>query len=110
MTGKKSVVSEHYDEVVFTDPTNAMYNVLNNPKPLVPQIKHEADVNCECLLPADVGKAAWGVTGTELHRVCVCVCVCVCVRVCMCACACVRTCRDYQHITVVPILFEYISY
>ena len=46
-TGRKNVVSEHYDEIVFSDPTNSyiMYNLLNNPKPLVPVIGHEAGVD-----------------------------------------------------------------
>ena len=70
VTGKKNVVSEHYDEVVFTDPTNAMYNVLTNPKPLVPQIKHEADVNCEWRYTAG-GKECMGACQVELHHVCV---------------------------------------
>ena len=64
------MVSEHYDEVVFTDPTNAMYNVLTNPKPLVPQIKHEADVNCEWRYTAG-GKECMGACQVELHHVCV---------------------------------------
>ena len=33
IAGKKNVVSEHYDEIVFTDPTNTMYNLLSNPRP-----------------------------------------------------------------------------
>ena len=46
-TGRKNVVSEHYDEIVFSDPTNSyiMYNLLNNPKPLVQVIGHEAGVD-----------------------------------------------------------------
>ena len=45
IAGKKNVVSEHYDEIVFSDPTNTMYNLLNNPKPLVPAIRHEAGID-----------------------------------------------------------------
>ena len=41
IAGKKCVVSEHYDELVFTDPTNTIYQLLTNPKPLVPAIRHE---------------------------------------------------------------------
>ena len=29
----------------FSDPTNTMYNLHNNPKPLVPVIRHEAGIN-----------------------------------------------------------------
>lgn len=42
IAGKKNVVSETYDELVFTDPTNTMYHLLSNPKPLVPAIRHES--------------------------------------------------------------------
>ena len=42
IAGKKNVVSETYDEMVFTDPTNTMYYLLSNPKPLVPAIRHES--------------------------------------------------------------------
>ena len=33
-TGRKNVVSEHYDEIVFSDPINSyiMYNLLNKPQ------------------------------------------------------------------------------
>lgn len=41
IAGKKNVVSEHYDEMVFTDPTNTMYHLLSTPKQLVPAIRHE---------------------------------------------------------------------
>ena len=47
VAGKKNVVSEHYDEVVFTDPTNVMFALLTNLKTLVPAVKHEAGINCE---------------------------------------------------------------
>ena len=47
VAGKKNVVSEQYDEVVFTDPTNVMFQLLTNPKAMVPAIKHEAGINCE---------------------------------------------------------------
>ena len=42
IAGKKNVVSEQYDEMVFTDPTNTMYHLLSNPKQLVPAIRHES--------------------------------------------------------------------
>lgn len=42
IAGKKNVVAETYDELVFTDPTNTMYHLLSNPKPLVPAIRHES--------------------------------------------------------------------
>lgn len=45
VAGKKNVVSEQYDEVVFTDPTNVMFQLLTNPKAMVPAIKHEAGIN-----------------------------------------------------------------
>lgn len=44
VAGKRNVVSEHYDELVFTDPTNTMYHLLTNPKALVPAVRHEAGV------------------------------------------------------------------
>ncbi len=42
IAGKKNVISETYDELVFTDPTNTMCHLLSNPKPLVPAIRHES--------------------------------------------------------------------
>lgn len=45
VAGKRNVVSEHYDELVFTDPTNTMFHLLANPKPLVPAVRHEAGVD-----------------------------------------------------------------
>ena len=45
VAGKRSVVSEYYDELVFTDPTNTMYHLLTTPKPLVPAVRHEAGVD-----------------------------------------------------------------
>ena len=42
IAGKKNVISETYDELVFTDPTNTMYHLLSNPNPLVPAIRHES--------------------------------------------------------------------
>ena len=47
VSGKKNVVSEHYDEIVFTDPTNTMYHLLTNPKTMVPAIRHEPGMDCE---------------------------------------------------------------
>ena len=47
VSGKKNVVSENYDEIVFTDPTNTMYHLLTNPKPMVPAIRHEPGMDCE---------------------------------------------------------------
>lgn len=44
VAGKRNVVSEHYDELVFTDPTNTMFYLLTNPRPLVPAVRHEAGV------------------------------------------------------------------
>ena len=78
-------------------------------QPQAPRAPDKARGRCELwvLAPCRCGKGCMVCHG---NRTAPCVCMCVCVRVCMCACACVRTCRDYQHITVVPILFEYISY
>ena len=45
IAGKKNVVSETYDEMVFTDPTNTMYHLLSNSKPLVPAIRHESGID-----------------------------------------------------------------
>ena len=45
VAGKRSVVSEYYDELVFTDPTNTMYHLLTTPKQLVPAVRHEAGVD-----------------------------------------------------------------
>ena len=45
IAGKKNVVAETYDELVFTDPTNTMYHLLSNPKPLVPAIRHESGID-----------------------------------------------------------------
>ena len=47
IAGKKNVVSEQYDELVFTDPTNTMYNLLTTPKQMVPAIRHEPGMDCE---------------------------------------------------------------
>lgn len=47
VSGKKNVVSENYDEIVFTDPTNTMYHLLTNPKPMVPAIRHEPGMDCK---------------------------------------------------------------
>ena len=46
IAGKKNVVSEQYDEIVFTDPTNTMYQLLTSPKPMVPAIRHEPGIDC----------------------------------------------------------------
>lgn len=45
VAGKRNVVSEHYDELVFTDPTNTMYYLLTTPKPLVPAVRHESTMD-----------------------------------------------------------------
>lgn len=45
MAGKKNVVSEQYDEMVFTDPTNLMYQLLSTCKPMIPAVKHESSVD-----------------------------------------------------------------
>ena len=45
IAGKKNVVSEHYDEIVFTDPTNTMYNLLSNPRPSIPAVRHENSID-----------------------------------------------------------------
>ena len=47
IAGKKNVVSEYYDEIVFTDPTNAMFHLLNNSKSMVPAVRHEPGSDCE---------------------------------------------------------------
>lgn len=39
--GEQAVVSEFYDEVVFTDPYEEMYNTLMQGQKLLPQKKHE---------------------------------------------------------------------
>lgn len=44
VTGKKNVVSETYDEIVFTDPTNTMYHLLTNSKTMMPAIRHEPGI------------------------------------------------------------------
>ena len=55
IAGKKNVVWEHYDEIVFTDPTNTMYNLLSNPKQLVPAIRHESGVDYKELEEKQLG-------------------------------------------------------
>jgi YEATS domain-containing protein 4 len=45
MAGKKNLVSENYDELVFTDPTNTMYHLLTSPKQMVPAIRHEPGID-----------------------------------------------------------------
>ena len=50
VAGKKNVVSEQYDELVFTDPTNTMYHLLTSPKPMVPAIRHEPGIDCKQIL------------------------------------------------------------
>ena len=47
VSGKKNVVSESYDEIVFTDPTNSMYHLLTNTKSMMPAIRHEPGMDCE---------------------------------------------------------------
>ncbi|KAK7093862.1 YEATS domain-containing protein 4-like [Littorina saxatilis] len=44
MLGKKSLVAEYYDELVFQDPTSAMQQMLSNVRPIcVGAYKHETD-------------------------------------------------------------------
>ncbi|KAL3861614.1 hypothetical protein ACJMK2_007639 [Sinanodonta woodiana] len=44
MLGKKSLVAESYDELVFNDPTVMMHQLLTNPRPIaVGPYKHETD-------------------------------------------------------------------
>jgi YEATS domain-containing protein 4 len=45
IAGKKNVISEHYDEMVFTDPTNTMYNLLSNPRQLIPAVRHDNNID-----------------------------------------------------------------
>lgn len=45
IAGKKNVVSEHYDEIVFTDPTSTMYGLLSNPRPMIPAVRHESGID-----------------------------------------------------------------
>ncbi|XP_064385096.1 YEATS domain-containing protein 4-like [Halichondria panicea] len=45
ISGKKNVVSEQYDEIVFTDPTSTMYRVLTSPKSMVPAVRHEPGID-----------------------------------------------------------------
>ena len=47
ISGKKNVVSEQYDEIVFTDPTSTMYRVLTSPKSMVPAVRHEPGIDCK---------------------------------------------------------------
>lgn len=42
--GKKSLVSEFYDEIIFQDPTALMQHLLNSTKPLTTGIwRHDTD-------------------------------------------------------------------
>ncbi|KAL5490925.1 hypothetical protein EMCRGX_G016128 [Ephydatia muelleri] len=45
IAGKKNVVSEHYDEIVFTDPSAALHEVLISSRQMVPAVRHEPDID-----------------------------------------------------------------
>lgn len=45
IAGKKNVVSEHYDEIVFTDPTITMNSLLSNPRPMIPAVRHDSAID-----------------------------------------------------------------
>lgn len=45
IAGKKNVVSEHYDEIVFTDPSATLHEVLISPRQMVPAVRHEPDID-----------------------------------------------------------------
>jgi len=49
VSGKKNLVSEQYDEMVFTDPSNTMYHLLTNIKTMIPAIRHEPGTDCKGL-------------------------------------------------------------